>query len=522
MGGILAPDQSLVAEQSIKSANGRALLVMQGDGNLVVYEYFNSGGRTALWATGTDGNPGARAVMQGDGNLVVYRKDNRPIWASNTNGNPGSHLAMQDDGNLVVYRPDRRPIWASNRFLSYRKLPFSPSQHGFRFPNAFVNVVANLPGFGEIKTGGRCGGMAYAAADFYLSGRPVPPWEQSVFAPGAVPPDGNWLADYIYRRLFDSFATPSAVKFGTWMQLSDHATWVNKGVTRLTKEDEFTRLRRIIDAGKPAVLGLITAGNISAIAKNHQVLAYGYEHDRSTGRITVYVYDNNSVGKEVTLCSERSQKDWTASNRSEPWRGWFVQDYAHRQPPLTSTRPAATGTVVTYGSTVKLSHLWTGYTLHSHAFNYGHTGSSRQQQVTCFDGNDDNDLWRIKGPHGQPDSSKSGQPVKHGDVVRLEHVATRRNLHSHSGHPSPVTRQQEVTCFGANGLGDGNDDWRLEVDGGGTWTSSQRIRLVHVPTNHTLHSHRNASHKDWTRGQQEVTGFGGRDNNDWWALLEKR
>jgi len=106
-----------------------------------------------------------------------------------------------------------------------------------------------------------------------------------------------------------------------------------------------------------------------------------------------------------------------------------------------------------YGATFKLSHGWTGRTLHSHALNYGHAGSSGQQQVTCFEGADDNDLWRIKAAHGQPDDAKAGQAVRNGDIVRLEHVLTRRNLHSHSGHPSPVTGQQEVTCFGSGGTG---------------------------------------------------------------------
>ena len=44
---------------------------------------------------------------------------------------------------------------------------FTPRQHGFHFDNDFVNRTATLPGFGEIETRGRCGGMAYAALDFH-------------------------------------------------------------------------------------------------------------------------------------------------------------------------------------------------------------------------------------------------------------------------------------------------------------------------------------------------------------------
>ncbi len=45
------------------------------------------GGGKALWATNTDGNPGAFLAIQSDGNLVVYRNDGQQaLWASNTDG----------------------------------------------------------------------------------------------------------------------------------------------------------------------------------------------------------------------------------------------------------------------------------------------------------------------------------------------------------------------------------------------------------------------------------------------------
>ncbi|MBE2208467.1 MAG: hypothetical protein IAE84_12825 [Saprospiraceae bacterium] len=170
-----------------------------------------------------------------------------------------------------------------------------------------------------------------------------------------------------------------------------------------------------------------------------------------------------------------------------------------------------------YGDIVKIKHVLTNAHLHSHAINYGHPQSSGQQQVTAFGGADDNDYWVIKPEHGN--NNRSGS-VRHGDVIRLEHYLTRRNLHSHAGIPSPVTGQQEVTCFGENGNGDSNDNWRIEIDGGGTWAANRRIRLIHINTNHALHSHAGHAHPQWTAGQQEVTGFGGRDDNDWWVLTE--
>ncbi|WP_251032448.1 MIR domain-containing protein [Mesobacillus foraminis] len=145
--------------------------------------------------------------------------------------------------------------------------------------------------------------------------------------------------------------------------------------------------------------------------------------------------------------------------RDDPWRG--------------TTQPPAATVAVRYSQTIKISHLMTGLTLHSHAHDYGHSRSSGQQQVTCFRRADDDDLWKVKGPHGTQANHRSNEPVQHGDDIRLEHVLTQRNLHSHSGHPSPVTGQQEVTCFGSGGQGDSNDNWRVEVEGGGQWNGQR-------------------------------------------------
>jgi hypothetical protein len=520
MANQLFPGQSLVAGQSITADDARAFLVMQGDGNLVLYEV-HRGRHLPVWAAGTEGRGGVRAVMQDDGNLVIYTAGGAAVWDAGTWGNPGAGLVVQDDGNAVVYAPDGRPLWASDTGRCRRVLGFDPALHGFLFPNAFVNQVATLPGIGPVTTRGRCGGMAFAALDYLLGGHPIPKYTAALFG-ARVPPDGHWLADYIYARLLHSFAVPSSVKYVNWTAASDHATVLGgKGVTRWTKEEEFPRLRALIDAGQPVALGLIQARSLTDIGSNHQVLAYGYEWHPKADTMRVFVYDNNTVGDEVVLSSEPDNPHFDATNGGS-WRGFFVIDYQRADPPVYTTSPPAATHAVRYGQTIKVSHLWTGRTLHSHALSYGHAGGSGQQQVTCFEGADDNDLWRVKGPHGTAADHRSGEVVSHGDVVRLEHVLTRCNLHSHPGLPSPVTRQQEVTGFGSGGEGDSNDDWRVEVDGGGPWDARRRVRLIHQNTDHALHSHAGLRDARWTAGQQEVTGFAGRDDNDWWWLLETR
>ncbi len=62
----------------------------QGDGNLVIYTETQP--YRALWASGTAGQGASTLIMQNDGNLVLYKTGNVPIWASHTNSSasPGS------------------------------------------------------------------------------------------------------------------------------------------------------------------------------------------------------------------------------------------------------------------------------------------------------------------------------------------------------------------------------------------------------------------------------------------------
>lgn len=105
----LEPGQWLSLEQWLSSPNGRYDLVLQHDGNLVLYTQ----GGVPLWASATSGQLVQDLSMQEDGNLVLYRPDGTPIWASGTGGNPGAELVLQDDGNVVLYRHGT-PIWATN------------------------------------------------------------------------------------------------------------------------------------------------------------------------------------------------------------------------------------------------------------------------------------------------------------------------------------------------------------------------------------------------------------------------
>lgn len=220
---------------------------------------------------------------------------------------------------------------------------FDPKKHGFHFSNSFVNVV--IPQLtGSIVTKGRCGGMAFAALDYYYAKLPVPTHRgsnsstkrESDFGNGEIPPDGTRLADYIYRRLFDSFLL-NGIKFLSWTQKLDHFTLVyGNGVTKLTKEEEFPKLIQQLANG-PVALGLIKAEHIKDIGKNHQVVAYGAELDKASGTMTVYIYDNNAPDQTVTLTSDPSDPHFISSltdanSNHFCYRGWFVEDYSAMQP----------------------------------------------------------------------------------------------------------------------------------------------------------------------------------------------
>lgn len=75
-------------------------------------------------------------------------------------------------------------------------------------------------------------------------------------------------------------------------------------------------------------------------------------------------------------------------------------------------------------------------------------------------------------------------PITCGSKIRLTHLETRRNLHTH-GIPSPLSRQQEISGFGDDGKGDTGDDWIIECKGK-YWMWDTSVKLRHVNTDRYL------------------------------------
>ena len=99
----LMPGQNLQRNESITSDNGYFKLILQNDGNLVLYQKVALSSDIVKWATGTQVNNVKECLMQEDGNLVLYEFDSNPVWDSATCGKDGAYLVLQDDGNLVIY-----------------------------------------------------------------------------------------------------------------------------------------------------------------------------------------------------------------------------------------------------------------------------------------------------------------------------------------------------------------------------------------------------------------------------------
>jgi hypothetical protein len=228
-----------------------------------------------------------------------------------------------------------------------------PSRDGFSFTNAWPSQPAltlDTP-LGTVPignaAGGLCGGMVYAALDYWHADRRPPPDR---------PGPGTPLYRFIVRRLLDSWHLPTGVlQYYQWMLAPDgdrgfdalgrHVV-VERGLAWRTIVEQWPGIRDDLDAGVPVGLGLVTqqTPDVRALARNHQVLAYGYQRDGAT--VTVQVYDPNSGPRDdVTICF-RDADPHTATpfthtiDIAHPVRGFFRTAYTPAPPPADPADPA--------------------------------------------------------------------------------------------------------------------------------------------------------------------------------------
>ncbi|KAL3807184.1 hypothetical protein ACHAXA_006677 [Cyclostephanos tholiformis] len=121
---------------------------------------------------------------------------------------------------------------------------------------------------------------------------------------------------------------------------------------------------------------------------------------------------------------------------------------------------------VTCGSAIKLAHVESGrkFFLISEAAQI-QSGSGQQLVTASEDNRSINGLWQVReGHNAEGGTCVTGKPIRCGSIVRLTHLETSVNLHTHSIR-SPLSNQHEVSGFGMNGEGDSGDDWKVVCDG---------------------------------------------------------
>jgi len=225
--------------------------------------------------------------------------------------------------------------------------PFVPSADGFAFANDWppgpavsIPVLIGSVGIGNIGRG-LCGGMVFAALDY---------WQAGLTPPASRPEPGTPLFRFVVRRLVSSWRIPVGVaRYYRWMRLPD------SDLARRTVGRQWAAVRASIDGGIPAALGVVTVASADPLllGANHQVLAYGYS---TTGtEVTLRVYDPNSGPDDAIyirfdlggLAGQARFSHNLALDR--PVRGFFVTKYAPARPPFGVTArpprgPRAAGT----------------------------------------------------------------------------------------------------------------------------------------------------------------------------------
>jgi hypothetical protein len=188
---------------------------------------------------------------------------------------------------------------------------------------------------GDAKDG-LCGGMIYAARD-YFEGRALIPQMT------ANPNDPeNAYTKYIIQRLFDSFTEADIsmyMKLMSPMYADTDEGVLNSmgqmGRAYVTLREEWPMIKGEIDQGHPSAIGLVRVKSAWAgdLGQNHQVLAYGYTIN--TTYVDLRIYDPNFPNDDnVTIRLKLQGTDqplYAVHNRdSKPIYAFFRTNYSQR------------------------------------------------------------------------------------------------------------------------------------------------------------------------------------------------
>ena len=221
--------------------------------------------------------------------------------------------------------------------------PFAPICIAETISNINDAIISSIKNSLSVGTYGRCGGMAFAAADYFYKNWVVPQGTGANDQPDTSTPEFSALRSYIWQRLIDSIEN----NVDTWVYWMAALNLDPSGGPKWLRDHtllQFETLKSIIDAGNmglPAPIGLVypTLNPFD----NHQVLVYGYK-DNGDQTGSLYVYDNNAPGVESVidlnlqgnaLVTTRDDCRVHASPEPGPLQGFFCSAYTAKTPPLS-------------------------------------------------------------------------------------------------------------------------------------------------------------------------------------------
>lgn len=221
---------------------------------------------------------------------------------------------------------------------------FAPTLHGFKFANRFKN----LTGVFDITTGGLCGGMVYAALDYYYAHKRIP---QQTY----MPAEGTRLQSYLYTRNWNEIER----NLHRWGELGFNPAGARNreifGWGLQVGSGRLGEMMASIDRGRPIPLSLQMCGDDCACRGggggrvdcpgNHVVLAIGYELGRYRGiqgehpeDVRIFIYDPNVPGQTLTLRADATNawyfEEERPDGRDRRWRAYFADNnYSVSTPP---------------------------------------------------------------------------------------------------------------------------------------------------------------------------------------------
>ena len=190
----------------------------------------------------------------------------------------------------------------------YTDPKFNVQEDGFQFVNAFENSVYTGVFGWSIRTYGRCGGMSYAALDYFLSK------QHQISKTNEMPPDGDVLADFILKRQLHTFSSVGDEFIAATLLPGGADIYYGRCLPPVGESYKYY-LQQIKSLNKPCNIGCAPiASGIQDIGNGHQVLGIGVTEDIDPEKVLIHVYDSNYPNQEKVLKLNKRKGIWELRN----------------------------------------------------------------------------------------------------------------------------------------------------------------------------------------------------------------